>query len=237
MLHADLTPSRAHPFGSLASCTRANRCDSAASITRRDGLYLVTACTHARRCILGAVVGELIVTSALGAIVARQIELLPQRSRGRRRRRVRRHAEPRPRDRRLHEGEASLAPTTRRRRVQVGERPRDQPVPRHSRSARSGSADTTTTSSETRPTFSAFASTWTSNPIRWSLDPENPVEGRRGEACLALRRRPLPRFAGRGTPRPRRAGRARSRSRTRPRCAARRRRRTRGRSRGDRSAD
>jgi putative transposase len=44
-----------------------------------DGSYLVTVCTYGRRCTLGSIAGEHVVKSALGAIVARQIELLPER--------------------------------------------------------------------------------------------------------------------------------------------------------------
>ena len=43
------------------------------------GPYLVTACTHDRRCTLGAIEGEQMVRSAQGVIVAQQIELLPER--------------------------------------------------------------------------------------------------------------------------------------------------------------
>jgi putative transposase len=44
-----------------------------------DGLYLVTVCTHRRQCVLGQITGEAMVTTYLGAIVTRQIELLPAR--------------------------------------------------------------------------------------------------------------------------------------------------------------
>jgi putative transposase len=44
-----------------------------------DGYYLITVCTHDRQCTLGRIDGELVVRSAVGAIVARQIEFLPER--------------------------------------------------------------------------------------------------------------------------------------------------------------
>jgi hypothetical protein len=38
-----------------------------------DGLYLVTVCTHGRRCLLGSVHGETMIVNTLGELVERQL--------------------------------------------------------------------------------------------------------------------------------------------------------------------
>jgi REP element-mobilizing transposase RayT len=44
-----------------------------------DGLYLVTVCTHGRRCLLGSVHGETMIVNTLGELVERQLIDLPIR--------------------------------------------------------------------------------------------------------------------------------------------------------------
>jgi putative transposase len=44
-----------------------------------ENLYLVTACAHARRCIFGAIVGEVFIASSFGDIARRQVQLIPAR--------------------------------------------------------------------------------------------------------------------------------------------------------------
>ena len=47
-----------------------------------ENLYLVTVCAHARRCIFGAIIEEDFIPSSFGEVVRRQIELLSQRFAG-----------------------------------------------------------------------------------------------------------------------------------------------------------
>jgi putative transposase len=136
-----------------------------------DGHYLVTDCTHDRRCILGTLGGEAVITSQLGAIVARQIELLPERLPG-----VgvdgfvvmpctRRRASP--------EGEASLAPT-----VAIGSfksgSAREINVFRGTPGAKvwqRGYHDHVVRDEDDLERILDYVA---SNPIRWLLDPETP---------------------------------------------------------------
>ena len=47
-----------------------------------ENLYLVTVCTHERRCFLGQIVGETLNASTFGRVVAKQVDLLSARLAG-----------------------------------------------------------------------------------------------------------------------------------------------------------